>query len=330
MPGVDPDFEMIQGAEGVQLRVAVGGQGPLCVLVHGWPESWYSWRHQIPALIAAGYRVAVPDGRGFGGSDKPSEVADYRMELLTADLLALIEHFGEQQVVLIGHDWGAPVVWHTALRYPERVRAVVGMSVPYLGRGKRPQIETLRHLYRDRFFYQLYFEQPGLAELELDQDVRRSLQWLYFGGSAAGRDLQFLTGAQGREQAGLFVGLPDVVPEVPFMSESDLLYYVEQFRPGGFGSSLNRYRNSERDWQWAGTFDSSLISQPALFIAGEHDEVLRFAPGVRLDERMEPYFRDLRARHLVPEAGHWVQQEQPEWVNRYLLSFLQEISAPVV
>lgn len=187
-------------------------------------------------------------------------------------------------------------------------------------------IDVLRSLYKDRFFYQLYFQTPGVAEAELDADIRRSLQLIYYGGSAAGRDEQgFLAGCQGPEGR-LFDGAPQTAPAVPFMSEEDLSYYTSQFQPHGFGPSLNRYRNSVRDWQWAADLAGRKITQPALFIAGVHDAVLDFVPGVRLHDLMDAHYTDLRGKILIEGAGHWVQQEQPEQVNRHVLEFLEGLA----
>src|SRR5690349_16100831 len=152
---LEPAFKILE-TNGIRLRVALAGRGPLVVLVHGWPESWYSWRHQITALAAAGYRVAAPDVRGYGGSDKPEPVEAYSIKELASDIAGLIEGLGEKQAILIGHDWGAPIVWNTSLFFPEKVRAVAGLSVPYTGRGPAPRLELFRNIYKDRFFYQIY------------------------------------------------------------------------------------------------------------------------------------------------------------------------------
>jgi len=167
-------------SNGLTLRVAISGEGPLVLLIHGWPESWYSWRHQIAALSAAGYRVAAPDVRGYGGSDKPQAIEAYDMASITADMAGLIAALGAEQAVVIGHDWGAPIAWNTALLYPQRVRAVAGLSAPYTGPGPAPFIDVVKQLYKDKFFYQIYFQEPGVAEAELEADVRSSLRKIYY------------------------------------------------------------------------------------------------------------------------------------------------------
>src|SRR3954470_9700082 len=154
-----PDLQIIE-TNGIRLRVALAGSGPLVVLIHGFPESWYSWRHQIPALAAAGYRVAAPDVRGYGGSDKTHPIEAYSIKNLCADINGLIAALGAQRAIVVGHDWGAPIAYWTAMFHPERVRAVAGLSVPALGRGPMPSIQLFRNIYQDRFFYQLYFQEP--------------------------------------------------------------------------------------------------------------------------------------------------------------------------
>ena len=178
---IQPEFATVQ-TNGIRLRVALAGKGPLVVLVHGWPESWYSWRHQIPALAEAGYRVAAPDVRGYGGSDKPAAIEAYAIKEMCADIAGLVEGLGERQAILVGHDWGAPIVWNTSLFFPQRVRAVAGLSVRHAGRGPAHRIELFRNIYKDRFFYQLYFQQPGVAEAEFETDVRASLRKIYYCG----------------------------------------------------------------------------------------------------------------------------------------------------
>ena len=183
---MEPSLQIIDVGS-VRLRVALAGEGPLVVLVHGFPEGWYSWRHQIPALAKAGYRVAAPDVRGYGGSDKPHAIEAYAIKDLAADIAGLIAALGADRAVVVGHDWGAPIAYGTALFHPERVRAVAGLSVPHLGRGTAPGVELFRKIYKDRFFYQLYFQEPGVAEAELEADVRRSLRIIYYANSGEGQ-----------------------------------------------------------------------------------------------------------------------------------------------
>jgi pimeloyl-ACP methyl ester carboxylesterase len=309
---------------GIRLRVMVEGSGPLCVLVHGWPESWYSWRHQIDPLLAAGYRVAALDVRGYGGSDKPHAIEAYDMIEMTDDVVGVIDALAgpEGQAILIGHDWGAPIVWTTSIRYPDRVRAVIGMSVPHLGRGKLPSIDVFKELYKDKFFYQLYFQKPGVAEAELEADVPATLRKLYY--NASGADGVSMNGNKG-PNASLLEGMIDPNPLPAWLPKEDLDYYVEQFRSSGFRGPLNRYRNQERDHASLPELSTKLVLQPALFIAGDRDPVLRFVPGVSLADLCDRWYADLRGKVIVPGAGHWVQQETPEPVNEAMLKFLREL-----
>ena len=314
-------FQRLQ-TNGITLRAVVEGRGPLCILVHGWPESWYSWRHQIDPLVAAGFRVCVPDVRGYGGSDKPEPIEAYAMKAMTADVVGLIDALEAEQAILIGHDWGAPIVWTTAIYHRPRVRAVVGMSVPHLGRPPAPLTEIFRALFKDRFFYQLYFQQPGVAERELEADVRTALRKIYFGSSGDARPEEQAAFAAKPSSSGLLDGLTDPDPFPAWLADADLDYYTQEFERSGFRGPINRYRNHERDWAELPELATELVTQPALFIAGDRDPVLRFVPGRNLTDLMDRHFTDLRGKILLQGAGHWVQQERPDEVNRALLEFL--------
>jgi len=315
----EPVFEIFE-TNGIRLRVALAGKGPLVVLVHGWPESWYSWRHQIPALAAAGYRVAAPDVRGYGGSDKPNPVEAYAIKEMCADIAGLVTALGETRAILIGHDWGAPIAWNTALFHPEKVSAVAGLSVPHTGRGPAPRIELFRRIYKDRFFYQLYFQTPGVAEAELEADVRGSLRKIYYW--ASGEGINAGPRPDKPANARLLDGLADPDPFPGWLTAADLDYYVQEFQQSGLRGPLNRYRTSELDFTQQAAVANQRIEQPAAFIAGSLDPVLRFVPGVDLIEMMRDRISDLRLLRLVDGAGHWVQQERPAEVNTALLEFL--------
>ena len=314
-------FQMIE-TNGIRLRTVVEGSGPLCVLVHGWPESWYSWRHQIDALVAAGYRVAAPDVRGYGGSDKPHAIEAYDMISITDDVVGLIDALGEQQAILIGHDWGAPIVWTTAIRYPTRVRAVAGLSVPHLGRGDRSTIDIFREVYKGRFFYQLYFQEPGVAEKEFEADPAATIRKVYFSASCdISREQKAPLKGKGPDAKYLDL-MVDPKPLPAWLTEEDVAYYAEQFEHSGFRGSLNRYRTQERDHALLPELSTKKIEQPALFIAGDRDPVLSFMPGIKLSDLMDPWYTDLRGKVLIPGAGHWIQQERPQEVNEALLGFV--------
>jgi pimeloyl-ACP methyl ester carboxylesterase len=320
---MDQDFQTI-ATNGINLRVALTGAGPLVLLIHGWPESWYSWRHQIKALSAAGYRVAVPDVRGYGGSDKPHEIEAYDMASMTADMAGLIAALGEKQAVVIGHDWGAPIAWNTALLHPGKVRAVAGLSVPYTGTGPAPFIEIAKQVYKDKFFYQIYFQEPGVAEAELEADVRDALAKIYYW--ICGEGLRALPPLSKPADAKLLDGMtaPEALPD--WMSVEDLDYYVAQFEGSGFRGPLNRYRNWHRDFDLLSPLAGEQIQQPAAFIAGTLEPVLNFVPGVDLVATMREKLADLRLVEMIDGAGHWVQQERPDEVNGALIRFLREVA----
>ncbi|HEX3434750.1 MAG TPA: alpha/beta hydrolase [Solirubrobacteraceae bacterium] len=289
-------------ANGIELNVVEQGEGPLVVLGHGFPELAYSWRHQLPALAQAGYRVLAPDMRGFGGSSAPAEIEAYDVVTLCEDMNGLLDWAGEQSAMFVGHDWGANVTWWMSVLHPERVRAVAGLSVPFVPRAPAAPMPIMRrHLGED--FYIVWFQQPGVADAALAGDVRRTLttsrQWT----------------AQWAEEDG-----PAREPP-PWMSEDELKVYVEAFERTGFTGGLNWYRNIDRNWELTASVGERRIEQPALFLTGELDPVRRFMPA----EAMNGWVSDLRAEIVVPGAGHWVQQQEPDAVNAALLDFFSGV-----
>ncbi len=308
---------------GITLRAAVEGEGPLVLLVHGWPELWYSWRHQIRPLAEAGYKIIAPDIRGYGGSDKPEPVEAYAMAEIMTDLVGLIEAMGEEQAILIGHDWGAPICWNTAALHPERVLAVAALSVPYRKRAKVSQIEIWRKLYPDKFFYQLYFQEEGVVEAELEADVRTALRKIYYSisGDAPSLDSWFDRPAEG----GLLDSMVDPDPFPVWMTTDDLDYFVAAFEAGGFRGPINRYRNQARDFETLPDMGANPVHQPSCFIAGEKDVVRHFVPGRDAYSDIGQNCTDFRFSRLIPDVGHWVQQEAPESVNDALLEFLTDL-----
>jgi len=310
-------------ASGISLRAAVAGEGPLVLMVHGFPESWYSWRHQIGPIAQAGFTACAIDVRGYGGSDKPPEVADYSLERITADVAAVVKALSpDGTAVLIGHDWGAPIVWNTALAHPQRVRAVAGLSVPWTGVPPVCFLDAVLAAYtaKGRFFYQVYFQDEGVAEAELQADVRGALRRFYYAISGNAPDGSWPQKAHG---ARLLDGLIDPDPFPAWLSKADEDYFVAEFEASGFRGPLNRYRNHRRDFAWQQTMRDRTITQPALFIGGDRDLVLKMIPGVDMIARMAPHLPGLRGAHLLPGIGHWTQQEAPEAVNRLLLDWLR-------
>jgi pimeloyl-ACP methyl ester carboxylesterase len=301
---------------GIDMHIAEAGNGPLVVLCHGFPELWYSWRHQLPALAEAGYRVVAPDQRGYGRTDAPAAVEDYDIVHLNDDMVGLLDALGEEQAVFVGHDWGAPVVWTLAQRAPERVRAVVGMSVPASPRGPMSPIELMRQLFTDTFFYILYFQEPGVADAELGADARRSLRaFLYtISGDSPADAWKVLP----KEGTGLLDSLTDTDTPPAWLTADDLETMVVEFSRTGFTGGLNWYRNFDRNWQLGEAWADRTIDMPSLFVVGEQDPVLLMQP----PSVMEGLVTDLRGSVMLAGAGHWIQQERPAEVNQALLGFL--------
>ncbi|MEY4577999.1 MAG: hypothetical protein RL701_2702 [Pseudomonadota bacterium] len=317
------NFTYIDTHQGVRLRAVVEGHGPLVVLVHGWPESWYAYRHQIDALVQAGMRVAALDMRGCGGSDKPEAQAAYTLRALSTDVAAVIDALGGAPAVLVGHAEGAAIAWATAILYRSKVRAVVGMSEPHRGCPPHPLNDLYSALWPERFFHAAYFQKPGVAERELDADIARTLRKTFYGASGADELLERAFASYRPKRSGFLDGLLDPPTLPAWLSEGDLAYCVEQLRAaGGFGSSLQHFRNSERDFRDLAELSDAVVQQPALFIVGERDPVLDIMPGLRSGPCLERFYADLRGKVFVPGVGRWLQQEAPTAVNHALLGFL--------
>lgn len=313
------NFETLS-VNGLKLRVVVEGQGPLVILVHGWPQCWYLWRHMIDPLVAAGYRVAAPDMRGFGGSDAPPAIADYNIRKLAADVAGIASALGEEQFVVVGHDWGCVVSWYTALLYPDRCRAVMGLSVPFWRMGP----ETVEPPGKeDAFWYMRYFQPPGVAERELEADLSRSLRTVYYSACAGAGQTAFLEQMNHPRSSGLLDTLPEPGDMSNFINDEDMIYYVAQYQRSGFRGSLNWYRNIPTLSSSTPELDGRRIGQPAAFVAGAVDPVLLFDPQWR--EHFIPCFDDLRFVEVIEDAGHWVQLEQPAKTNDRVLQFLSSL-----
>ena len=316
-----PDFRTIDVGE-LKLRIALEGSGPLVLMVHGFPESWYSWRHQMTPIGQAGFTAAAIDVRGYGGSDKPPAVADYAMQRMVADVAGAIRALSPgAPAVIVGHDWGAPIVWNSALTRPEMVRAVAALSVPYGGVPARSFRAVYEEIFtaRNRFFYQHYFQAEGVAEAELEADVRGALRRFYYAISADGTwPNDKVVGDP------LLLRLPDPDPFPAWLSSADLDYYVGEFERSGFRGPINRYRNHDADFDWLQTFQDRKIEQPALFIGGELDPVLSMT-GRGNDPLavMKRELKDLRGADVLPGCGHWTQQERPDEVNQRLVAWLK-------
>jgi pimeloyl-ACP methyl ester carboxylesterase len=304
---------------GIHLHLAEAGKGPLVLLLHGFPESWYSWRHQLHALAEAGFHAVAPDVRGYGGSDKPAPVEAYSLKQLVADFVGLLDALGEKTAVVVGHDWGAAMAWTCAALHPERFRAVVGMSVPHLGRAPLPPTQLFQHAFKGKWFYITYFQQPDVAEAELEADIARTVRTTFAG--TAGFDGSNPVIRDRKPGDGFLTGLetPKALPD--WLTEEDLAYFVKQFEHSGFRGALNRYRNMDRDWAELPELATLKIEQPALFMIGEKDPGRAFTP-VDPMKALVPHLQDLV---VLPGAGHWIQQERHVEVNAALLAFLKAL-----
>ena len=305
---------------GISMRIAEAGppSGDLVILCHGFPESWYSWRHQLGALSDAGYHVVAPDQRGYGGTDAPQDISTYTQFHLVGDIVGLVGALGENSAVIAGHDWGAPVAWNAALWRPDIFRAVIGLSVPASDRAPIAPTTGMKAAFGDDFFYILYFQTPGVAEHELHKDVKRSLRMLLY--SASGN----AAGGFGRRprSAGFLDQMmdPETLPD--WLTEEDLDYFTGEFVRAGFRGGLNWYRNLDRTWELAAAFAGKRIEQPALFITGDKD-LTRGQPNY--EDRMRTIVPNLTKVVTLPGIGHWTQQENPQGTNDAMLSFLSNL-----
>jgi pimeloyl-ACP methyl ester carboxylesterase len=314
------NFEHVQSGN-VRLRVAVEGAGPLVLMVHGWPESWYSWRHQMGPIAAAGFKAAAMDVRGYGGSDRPHPVEAYDMATMVSDVQAVADALGGGKAILIGHDWGAPIVWNSAVADPRRFSAVAGLSIPWVGRGSAPFIDIARKLFTDngKFFYQIYIQDEGVAEAELEADVRGGLRKLYY--AISGDAPEGAWPADKRHGETLLQGLLDPPVFPAWMTAADIDYFVAEFERSGFRGPFNRYRNFHRDFAWSAQFGEAKVTQPALFITGDRDMGTKMF-GSGLEPRVRQAVPNLSGFHVLPGCGHWTQQERPEDTNRLLVDWL--------
>lgn len=306
----------------IRMRVAMLGRGPLVVFCHGWPESWYSWRHQMRAVAAAGFRAVAPDMRGYGGTDAPDDPEQYTLLHHAGDLVSLLKVLDAPRAVLVGHDWGAPAVWNAALMRPDLFHAVVGMSVPFASPSHASILDALARKGINTFYLQ-YFQTPGVAEAELERDIEASLRRIQY--NSSGDKPEGSTFGRLAEGGGFLDHTVDP-PRLPdWLPQQDLDYYVAEFRRTGFRGGLNWYRAIQRSTELMAPWRGAVIHQPSLFIAGERDGVLRF-PGSKTNiERFATTLPDLRGCHILPGAGHWIQRERVAQVNGLLVAFLRTL-----
>ncbi|MFL2526015.1 MAG: alpha/beta fold hydrolase [Candidatus Azotimanducaceae bacterium] len=303
-----PNAETIK-TNGVKLEVFHKGEGSPIVLCHGWPEHAYSWRHQIDPLVEAGYHVIIPNQRGYGNSSIPEEVEDYDIAHLTGDLLGLLDHFGHQDAVFVGHDWGAIVVWNLALMHPKRVSGIINLSVPFMERGEREWVSFWEDALGGDFYIVHFNRQPGVADAAFEENPRKFLNNLY------------RTEQWHEAPPNLPAGMPlislakaDAMPGNLMMAEKDLDVFVQAFETSGFTGGINWYRNFSRNWHLTENY-TPLIKQPTLMIYGDYDSVPK---GKNLLDRAP------NTTIVNLACGHWIQQEKPEETNRAMINWLTQ------
>jgi pimeloyl-ACP methyl ester carboxylesterase len=317
---VQVSTERLVDTNGVQLRVLEAGEpgAPVVVLAHGFPELAYSWRHQIPVLADAGYHVLAPDQRGYGGSSCPDAIEAYNIHELTADLVGLLDDVGAERAVWVGHDWGAMVVWNMPLLHPDRVAAVAALSVPPLPRSRKPPMQAFRRIFGENFFYMLYFQEPGVADAELNGDAARTMRRMMAGlRPPADESAGMRMAAPGPEGFIDRLPEPDGLPD--WISQDELDHYISEFSRTGFTGGLNWYRNMDRNWETTPQLEGAMITVPTLFIGGAADPVLAFTPTDRAAQLVAGPYQQV----MIEGAGHWLQQERPDVVNATLLDFLK-------
>lgn len=301
----------IISVNGVDLEVFEAGQenvGNPVVLCHGWPDLAFTWRHQIPALVAAGYHVIAPNQRGFGNSARPDSIVEYDIEHLAGDLAGLLDHFGYESAPFLGHDWGAFVVWSFTLLYPARVDSVVALSLPYLARGEMPWLDFMEAILGSEYYFVHFNRRPGVADAVFDADPARFLNNLYR------RDEPLQPPKPGMVM--INIAHEDAPPGTPLLSESELAVYAQAFTRSGFTGGINWYRNLNRNWHLLAEADP-IIQQPALMMYGARDAVARSADLQTFVPNVE---------ELTLDSGHWVQLERPSETTTAIVAWLAKTS----
>jgi pimeloyl-ACP methyl ester carboxylesterase len=309
---------------GIRMHIAEQGQGFLVILCHGFPECWYAWRHQITAIAQAGFHVVAPDLRGYGKTDQPHPIEAYNILELTSDIVGLIHALDAEQAILIGHDQGSPLAWHCALLRPDLIRAIALLSVPYRPRtwDSTPPTEILKRMAGEQQLYVSYFQEAGQAEAELEADIRRSLRMMLYSASGdAPPEKRWRLRFDPSETFLDSLSEPEQLPS--WLSEQDLNYLTHEFERTGFRGGLARYRNLDRDWQLTPFLSGAKLQQPALFIGGEFDIAVMMNRDII--NQLETSMPNLRKQVLLPNTGHWIQQEHPTEVNQLLIEFLKSV-----
>ena len=316
---IDGGRDRLLAVRGGHVHAVEQGDGPLVVLVHGFPEGWWSWRHQLPALAAAGFRAVAIDVRGYGASSRPPDIEAYRMIAHVADNVAVVRALGAETATVIGHDWGSPIAAACALLRPDVFTAVGLLGVPYTPRAEGRPSEAFALAGGDEEFYVSYFQQPGTAEAEIQTDVRSWLRGFYvtLSGDSPAVPAWFTVPPGGAMRDRLPVDAP--LPH--WITEAEFDAHAAEFERNGFTGPLNRYRNVDRDWEDLAAFDGATIRQPAIFIAGALDTSAAWLSDAI--DRQATWLPGLAGSHLLEGCGHWVQQERPDQVNDLILDWLQ-------
>lgn len=305
---------------GITMHIAEAGQGLPVIFLHGFPELWYSWRHQLPVIAAAGFHAVAPDQRGYGQTDAPPDIESYSMKELTADVIGLLDALDAEQGVLVGHDWGSGVVWACAELYPERVAAMFHLGIAYTPRGDLPPTESIAQFADDHFNFALYFQEPGVAEAELEKNVRDTVRRFFYtlSGDAPPGTVEYLF-TEKLADTGMLEGMPNPETLPAWLTEADLDYYTQELSRTGFRGGLNWYRNMDSDWRNLPQIGTTGIPQPVSYIGGRRDPTVIYAPF----DPMIAAVPKLRQILFLETAGHWIHQERADEVNRALIAFLK-------
>ncbi len=301
---------------GVELEVFEAGRqnaGNPIVLCHGWPEHAFSWRHQVPALVAAGFHVIIPNQRGFGRSSCPTQVTSYDIEHLAGDLVALLDYYGYQDATFVGHDWGAMVVWGLTLLHPSRVEKVINLSLPYQERGDAPWLELMEQFLGSDYYFVHFNQKPGVADAILEENTGQFFRNLYRTLEPQNEPLQTPPKQAQPGNAMINLALAENPLGEPILSESELTVFVSAFEASGFTGSINWYRNLDRNWYLLADVNP-IIQQPTLMIYGERDVIPKF-------EKLTDFVPNAEVVSL--DCGHWIQQEKPEETNQVMLKWLE-------
>jgi pimeloyl-ACP methyl ester carboxylesterase len=313
---------------GIKMHIAEQGKGPLVVLLHGFPEIWYSWRYQIPVLAEAGFHVVAPDLRGFGDTDQPKEIDQYTLLHLVGDIVGLLDTLNEETAVIVGNDWGATLAWNAVLLRPDRFRGIIALTVPMMSQPPIPPT-TIFPQNENELFYTLYFQTPGVAEKEFEQDARFTVHNLFYSASGDAGSRKSDDGTPNpfnmvSREHGLLSALP--MPRItPWLKEKDLDVYSEAFAKTGFRGGLNYYRNLDKNRELLSCFNGVKVIIPALFIVGDRDVGLSIPGMDQIISEMSNLVPNIRQTIFLQDCGHWAQQEKPEEISKEIISFMKSL-----